>query len=152
MPKIDVAALPFVARIGYPPPHDKLVAGRSRKRLGDAANLTQFGVNLTKLEPGAVSSLRHWHDNQDEFVYLLEGELTLIEDDGETTLKAGDAAGFKAGVANGHHLVNRSDRDAVYLEIGSRTPRERVQFSDVDLAVVADEAGVHYSRKDGSPL
>jgi uncharacterized cupin superfamily protein len=152
MPKIDVAALPFVARIGYPPPHDKLVVGRSRKRLGDSAGLTQFGVNLTKLEPGAASSLRHWHDNQDEFVYLLDGELTLIEDDGETVLRPGDAAGFKAGVANGHHLVNRSDRVAVYLEIGTRTPRERVRFSDVDLAVIADEAGAHYSRKDGGPL
>ena len=152
MPKIDVAALPFVARGGYPPPHDKLVAGRSRKRLGDAANLTQFGVNLTKLEPGAVSSLRHWHDNQDEFVYLLEGELTLIEDDGETALRPGDAAGFKAGVANGHHLVNRSDRDAVYLEIGTRAKTERAHYADVDLAVVKDEAGLRYTRKNGTPL
>jgi uncharacterized cupin superfamily protein len=152
MPKIDVAVLPFVARGGYPPPHDKLVAGRSRKRLGDAAGLTQFGVNLTKIPPGGLSSLRHWHDNQDEFVYVLEGALTLIEDEGETVLRAGDAAGFKAGVANGHHLVNRSDRDAVYLEIGTRTARERAHFPDVDLAVVVDEAGVRYSRKDGSPV
>ena len=152
MPKIDVAALPFVARIGYPPPHDKLVAGRSRKRLGDAADLTQFGVNLTKLGPGAVSSLRHWHDNQDEFVYLLEGALTLIENDGETVLGPGDAAGFKVGVANGHHLVNRTDRDAIYLEVGTRTAHERAHFSDVDLAVVVDETGVHYTCKDGSPL
>ena len=152
MPKIDIDALPFVARGGYPPPHDKLVAGRARKRLGDEAGLTQFGVNLTTLKPGAVSSLRHWHDNQDEFVYLLEGELKLVESEGETILRAGDAAGFKAGVANGHHLVNCSDRDAVYLEIGTRTPRERAHFSDVDLAVVVDEGGVHYSRKDGSPL
>jgi len=152
MPKIDIDALRIDARRGYPPPHDEKVAGRSKRRLGDAAGLTQFGVNLTTLKPGAVSSLRHWHDNQDEFVYLLEGELTLIENDGETTLRPGDAAGFKAGVANGHHLVNRSDRDAVYLEIGTRTPRERVQFSDVDLAVVADEAGVHYSRDDGTPI
>ena len=152
MPKIDIAALPFVARGGYPPPHDKLVAGRSRKRLGDAAGLTQFGVNLTKVAPGGLSSLRHWHDNQDEFVYVLEGALTLVENEGEKVLRAGDAAGFKAGVANGHHLVNRSDRDAVYLEIGTRTARERAHFPDVDLAVVVDEAGVRYSRKDGSPV
>ena len=152
MPKIDIDALRIDARRGYPPPHDEKVAGRSKRRLGDDAGLTQFGVNLTTLKPGAVSSLRHWHDNQDEFVYLLEGELTLIEDDGETVLRPGDAAGFKAGVANGHHLVNRSDRDAVYLEIGTRTPRERAHFSDVDLAVVVDETGVHYSRKDGTPL
>ena len=152
MPKIDIDALRIDARRGYPPPHDEKVAGRSKRRLGDAAGLTQFGVNLTTLKPGAVSSLRHWHDNQDEFVYLLEGELTLIEDDGETVLRPGDAAGFKAGVANGHHLVNRSDRDAVYLEVGTRTARERAHFSDVDLAVVVDESGVHYARKDGSPL
>ena len=152
MPKIDIDALRIDARRGYPPPHDEKVAGRSKRRLGDAAGLTQFGVNLTTLKPGAVSSLRHWHDNQDEFVYLLEGELTLIEDDGETVLRPGDAAGFKAGVANGHHLVNRSDRDAVYLEIGTRAKRERAHYSDVDLAVVKDEAGLRYSRKDGTPL
>lgn len=152
MPKIDFAALPFVARGGYPPPHDQLVAGRARKRLGDEAGLTQFGVNLTRLPPSVHSSLRHWHENQDEFVYVLEGELTLIENDGETTLRAGDAAGFKAGVANGHHLVNRADRDAVYLEVGTRTTRERAHFSDADLAVAVDETGVHYTRRDGSPL
>ena len=152
MPKIDVTTLPFVARGGYPPPYDKLVAGRSRKRLGDEAGLTQFGVNLAMLVPGAFSSLRHWHENQDEFVFIIGGELTLIEDESETLLRAGDAAGFKAGVANGHHLVNRSNREAVYLEIGTRTLLERAHFSDVDLIAVADEAGVHYSRKDGGQL
>jgi len=91
------------ARGGYPPPHDKLVAGRSRKRLGDEAGLTQFGVNLTMLTPGAFSSLRHWHESQDEFVFLIERELTLIEDESETVLRPSDAAGFKAGIANGHH-------------------------------------------------
>jgi len=121
-------------------------------RVGTLASLTQFGVNLTTLTPDAFSSLRHWHENQDEFVFLLEGELTLIEDEGETVLRPGDAAGFKAGVANGHHLVNRSNSDAVYLEIGTRTLRERAHLSDVDLVVVADEAGVHYSRKDGGRL
>lgn len=101
MPKIDVTALPLVARGGYPPPHDKLVAGRSRKRLSDEAGLAQFGVNLTMLTPGAFSSLRHWHENQDEFVFLIEGEQTPIEEEGETVLRPGDAAGFKSGGANG---------------------------------------------------
>jgi uncharacterized cupin superfamily protein len=152
MPKIDIGGLRIDSRRGYPPPHDERVAGRSKKRLGDAVGLTQFGVNLTTLKPGSASAHRHWHENQDEFVYVLEGALTLVENDGETILGAGDAAGFKAGVANGHHLVNRTDRDAVYLEVGTRTPRERAHFSDVDLAVVVDESGVHYTRKDGSPL
>jgi uncharacterized cupin superfamily protein len=152
MPKIDIAALPIDARTGYPPPHDKLVAGRSRKRLGASAGLTQFGVNLTTLKPGSASALRHWHDNEDEFVYVLAGELTLVENEGEMVLKPGDAAGFKAGVANGHHLVNRSGSDAVYLEIGSRAARERAHYPDADLAVVKDETGVRYTRKDGTPF
>ncbi|MGA2493707.1 MAG: cupin domain-containing protein [Roseiarcus sp.] len=152
MPKIDVANLRIDSRRGYPPPHDERVAGRSKKRLGDAASLTQFGVNLTTLKPGSASSLRHWHENEDEFVYVLDGELTLVEDDGETILGPGDAAGFKAGVANGHCLVNRSSRDATFLEIGSRAPRERAHFPDFDLAVVKDEIGVRFTRKDETPL
>jgi uncharacterized cupin superfamily protein len=152
MPKIDIDALRIDARRGYPPPHDEKVAGRSKRRLGDAAGLTQFGVNLTTLKPGSASSLRHWHENEDEFVYVLEGELTLIEDDGETILEAGEAAGFKAGVANGHCLVNRSVGDAVFLEIGSRAARERAHYPDFDLTVAKDETGVRYSRKDGTPL
>ena len=150
MPKVDVAALPVEARTGYPPPHDKAVAGRSRKRLGDAVGLDQFGVNLTTLKPGASSSLRHWHEREDEFVFILEGEVALIENEGETMLRPGDAAGFKAGVANGHHLVNRSDRDAVYLEIGSRRGEERAHYSDVDLAVAKIDGASRYVRKDGS--
>ena len=152
MPKIDIANLPVDARTGYPPPHDKRVAGRSRKRLGDAVGLDQFGVNLTTLKPGSASALRHWHENEDELVYVLAGELTLVENEGETVMRPGEAAGFKAGVANGHHFINRSDRDAVYLEIGSRAKRERAHYPDVDLGVVKDEAGVRYTRKDGTPL
>jgi len=152
MPKIDVDSLPIDTRTGYPPPHDKLVVGRSRKRLGNAAGLDQFGVNLTRLRPGSASSMRHWHESEDEFVYVLEGELVLIEDGGEIVMRPGDAAGFKAGVANGHHLVNRSDRDAVYLEIGSRHATERVQYSDIDLAAAKDAAGLRYTRKDGTPF
>ena len=150
MPKIDIASLPFDTRTGYPPPYDKIVAGRSRKRLGNAAGLDQFGVNLTTLKPGASSALRHWHELEDEFVFMLEGEVALIENEGETTLRPGDAAGFKAGVANGHHLVNRSDRDAVYLEIGSRRADERAHYSDVDLAVARIDGAFRYTRKNGS--
>jgi uncharacterized cupin superfamily protein len=151
MPKIDIENVPLDTRTGYPPPHDKVVAGRSRKRLGNAAGLDQFGVNLTRLKPGSASALRHWHDNEDEFVYLLEGEVALVEDDGETILKPGEAAGFKAGIANGHHLVNRSNRDAVYLEIGTRAKRERAHYPDLDLVAVKDEAGYRYAREDGTP-
>lgn len=150
MPKIDIASLPVDTRTGYPPPHDKVVTGRSRKRLGNAAGLDQFGVNLTTLKPGASSALRHWHEKEDEFVFMLEGEVALIEDEGETTLRPGDAAGFKAGVANGHHLVNRSDRDAVYLEIGSRRADERAHYPDVDLAVAKIDGAYRYTRKDGA--
>src|SRR5580693_8923999 len=107
MPKIDIAKIPLDTRTGYPKPYDPVVVGRERKRLGNAVGLDQFGVNLTTLKPGAASALRHWHEQEDEFVYVLEGELTLIEDEGETVLKAGDAAGFKANSGNGHCLVNK---------------------------------------------
>jgi uncharacterized cupin superfamily protein len=150
MPKIDIAGLPVDTRTGYPPPHDKVVTGRSRKRLGNAAGLDEFGVNLTTLKPGASSALRHWHELEDEFVFMLEGEVALIENEGETTLRPGDAAGFKAGVANGHHLVNRSGRDAVYLEIGSRRGDERAHYPDVDLAVARIDGAYRYTLKDGS--
>ena len=151
MPKIDIAKLPLDSRTNYPAPFDQVVAGRSRKRLGNAAGLDQFGVNLTTLKPGAASALRHWHEKEDEFVYILAGEVTLIENDGETVLKAGDAAGFKANVANGHHLVNKSTGDAVYIEIGTRSKHERAFYSDVDMMVVRDDSGARYIHKDGKP-
>jgi uncharacterized cupin superfamily protein len=151
MPKIDIAKLPVDGRSTYPEPFTHVVAGRSRKRLGNAAGLDQFGVNLTTLKPGAASALRHWHHREDELVYVLEGELTLIEDDGETRLTAGDAAGFKAGVKNGHHFVNKSNRDAIFLEIGTRSKHERAEYPDVDLVAVRDETGGGYTHKDGKP-
>lgn len=151
MPKIDVAKLPVDARTGYPPPYDRVVVGRERKRLGNAAGLDQFGVNLTTLKPGASSALRHWHEKEDELVYVLEGELVLIEDEGETALKGGDAAGFKANSRNGHHLVNRSGRDAVYLEIGTRSKTEYVEYPEADLKVIRDEKGMRYTHKNGEP-
>jgi uncharacterized cupin superfamily protein len=151
MPKIDIASLPTDSRTNYPAPFDRAVLGRQRKRLGNAAGLDQFGVNLTTLKPGAASALRHWHEREDELVYMLEGEAVLIEDAGETVLRPGDAAGFKANSRNGHQLVNRSNRDAVYLEIGTRSKHERVDYPDVDLMVVRDDNGMRYTHKDGKP-
>jgi uncharacterized cupin superfamily protein len=151
MPKLDIESLPLDTRTYYPPPFDRVVHGRERRRLGNAAGLDQFGVNLTTLRPGAASALRHWHEREDEFVYVLEGELVLVEDSGETVLKVGDAAGFKANSHNGHHLVNRSTEDAVYLEIGTRSKYERVEYPDVDLLVVRDDKGMRYTHKNGDP-
>ena len=151
MPKIDIAGLPVDSRTNYPEPFNRVVMGRSRKRLGVAAGLEQFGVNLTTLKPRAASALRHWHEKEDELVYLLEGEVVLIEDGGEMVLKRGDAAGFKANAANGHHLLNRSDRDAVYLEIGTRSKHERAEYPDLDLVLIRDETGARYTHRDGKP-
>jgi uncharacterized cupin superfamily protein len=150
MPKIDIAALPLDRTTGYPPPFNKAVEGRERKRLGRAAGLTQFGVNICTLKPGASSSQRHWHEKEDELVYVLEGEVVLLEDTGETTLKAGDAAAWKAGAANGHCLINRTNRDAKIIEIGTRAPGEVAHYPDIDLKVVRDEQGARYTRKDGT--
>jgi uncharacterized cupin superfamily protein len=151
MPKIDIAKLPVDTRTGYPPPFDRVVVGRERKRLGNAAGLDQFGVNLTTLKPGAASALRHWHEKEDELIFILEGEVVLIEDGGEIALKPGDAAGFKAGIPNGHHLVNKTNRDAVYLEIGTRSKFERAEYPDVDLTAVRDDKGMRYTHKNGGP-
>jgi uncharacterized cupin superfamily protein len=151
MPKIDIAKIKAESSTGYPEPYRQAVAGRSRQRLGNVVGLDQFGVNLTRLTPGAQSSQRHWHAAEDEFVYVLEGELILCEDGGETLLRPGDAAGFKAGVANGHCLVNRSQHDAVYLEIGTRSKTDRAEYPDVDLMVRKDETGSRYLHKSGEP-
>jgi len=148
--KIDQEKAPTRFGTGYPPPHDAPCAERRRWKLGDAAGLTQFGVNLLRLPPGQWSSQRHWHLTEDEFVFVLEGEVVLVTDAGEETLRAGDCAGFKAGEPDGHHLVNRSDRQAVMLEIGSRAEgTDAVDYPDIDLAVKAGVAG--YSHKDGTP-
>ena len=151
MPKIDIANLKLDNSTGYPEPFRQAVQGRWRKRLGNAVGLDQFGVNLCRLKPGAASSQRHWHETEDELVYMLEGEAVLIEDGGETVLRPGDAAGWKAGVANGHCLVNRTARDAVFLEIGTRSKRERAHYSDIDMRVERDESGARYVRKSGEP-
>lgn len=151
MPKIDIEGLKLESATGYPEPFRKVVEGRSRKRLGNAAGLTQFGVNLTTLKPGAASALRHWHAAEDEFVHMLAGEVVMCEDGGETVLRPGDAAGFKAGVPNGHCLVNRSGSDAVYLEVGTRAVVERAEYPDVDLRAERDEKGGRFLRKSGEP-
>ena len=151
MPKIDIAKVKTEVFTGYPEPYRKVVAGRERKRLGNVVGLDQFGVNLTRLKPGMQSSQRHWHEAEDEFVYILEGEVVLCENDSETTLEPGDAAGWKAGVANGHCLVNRTDRDAVYLEIGTRAKRDRVDYPDIDMRNEKDERGTRFLHKSGEP-
>lgn len=152
MPKIDIANIALDTSSAYPPPYNKAVEGRSRKRLGNAVGLSQFGVNVCTLKPGAASSLRHWHRNEDEFVYVLEGEVTLCEDSGETVLRPGDAAGWKAGVANGHCLINRSQRDVVILEVGSRYDREVAEYPDHDMKYERDGASRKVTRKNGEPF
>jgi len=152
MPKIDIDKVPIDTSTGYPPPFNKAVEGRSRKRLARTAGLTQFGVNVCTLKPGAASSQRHWHENEDEFVYVLTGEVTLCEDGGETVLKAGDAVAWKAGVTNGHCLVNRSNRDAVFIEVGSRHTSERAHYADIDMVFERDANGsVRYTKRNGEP-
>ena len=151
MPAFNPFELPESNATGYPEPFRQAVLGRERKRLGNAVGLDQFGVNLSRLKPGAASSQRHWHQNEDELVYLLEGELVLVEDGGETMLRPGDAAGWKAGVRNGHCLINRTERDAVYIEIGSRAAREVANYPDIDMRAERDDKGMRYVHKDGQP-
>ena len=152
MPKIDLSALPVRTGSAYPPPFDTAMAGRSSLRLSEAAGLTQFGANLVTLAPGAMSALRHWHEAQDELVFVLEGRLTLRDDHGDTALVAGDAAGFPKGEANGHHILNLSDAPGRFLVIGTRTETETGWYPDHDLKVTVDAAGQHYTRRDGSAL
>ena len=151
MPKIDITAAPVRKGTAYPPPYDQPCLARHRVKLGDAAGLDQFGVNLLTLPPGVWSAQRHWHGGEDEFVWIVEGEVVLIDDAGEQILKAGDCAGFKAGVANGHHLVNRSARDAKLLEVGTRLAdgADSVDYPDIDLMVPLGSDDYHHN--DGEP-
>src|SRR5579883_1717753 len=142
--KIDLSAAPTRRGSSYPAPFDQPCRERLRHRLGDAAGLTDFGVNLLRLPPGVWSSQRHWHASEDEFVYVLEGEVVLVTDAGEERLGPGDCAGFKAGVADGHHLQNRSNRDALLLEVGARKAREAVDYPDIDLTIPAGAGGYHH--------
>ena len=149
--RIDAATIAPVIGTLYPPPFDQPCRSRERRRLGDAAGLTQFGVNLLRLPPGAWSSQRHWHTTSDEFVYVISGEVVLVSDGGEEILRAGDAAGFKAGDANGHCLQNRSTIDAHVLEVGTRTPEDAGHYSEIDMVAPADGKPAVYIRRDGTP-
>jgi uncharacterized cupin superfamily protein len=149
MPKVDAATAPTREGSAYPAPFNEPCMARVRKRLGLAGGLTDFGVNLTSLSPGGWSSQRHWHSHEDEIVYVLEGELILVEDEGETVLQAGDCAAFPKNTGNGHHLINRSDEPAVFLEIGTRVPADVATYSDIDMMVAAADG--QYVHKDGSP-
>jgi uncharacterized cupin superfamily protein len=149
MPKIDIAKVRARTGSGYPAPFDAPCANRTRRRLGDAGGLRDFGVNLMTLPPGGWSSQRHWHSDEDEFVYLLEGELKLVENEGAVLLHAGECAAFPKGTGNGHHLVNESSGTAVYLEIGSRNPNDVTTCSDIDM--MSSNADGRFVHKDGSP-
>ena len=150
-PALDPATVTPRTDSGYPEPFRSRVLPREKRALGDALGLTRFGVNLTTLAPGKESSMRHWHTHEEEFVYVLEGELTLVTDAGEQLLAPGTCAGFAAGSRDGHQLVNRGKVPAVYLEIGSRDDADTVHYPDVDLAWNAQGLPGRYSRKDGTP-
>ena len=149
MPKVDVDAVPEIKGAGYPPPFAIPCADRIRQRIGDAGNLTDFGVNLMRLPPGNWSSQRHWHSHEDEFVYILVGEVVLVEDQGETVLRAGDCAAFPKNTGNGHHMINRSGSEAVYLEVGSRSSDDLTTCSDIDMK--SANADGYFVHKDGAP-
>lgn len=147
MPKIDIATIPQSNATGYPSPFDQEVEGRWWRRLAPASGLTLMGASHVVLKPGAWSSQRHWHDGEDELVIMLSGEAVLIEDDGETVMRAGDVAAWAAGVANGHHLINRTDGDCVFIAVGVGERSKGGGYSDIDMTF-SDEG---YFHKDGTP-
>lgn len=150
MPVIDQGKAPRKTGSIYPEPYAAMMEGRSSLRLGEAGGLTQYGVNLVVLEPGALSSLRHWHQNEDEFVWIVEGECILVEDQGETLMRPGDCAAFPAGAPNGHHFLNRSDRVAKFLVVGTKAAQEVATYSDVDLRVELGCGKARFTYKDGT--
>ena len=149
MPKVDIANLPVRKGTGYPAPFDQPCLERVRQRLGDAGGLTDFGVNLLTLQPGVWSSQRHWHSGEDEFVFVLSGEVVLVSDAGEQVLCVGDCAAFPKGDANGHHLINRSSASATVLEIGSRSGTDVCRYPDIDLMI--DGRDDLFTHRDGTP-
>ncbi len=154
MKKIDLETAPKGSGTRYPPPHDAPVKARRWIKLGDVDGLTQFGVNLVTLDPGVWSSQRHWHAKEDEFVYVLEGELTLVMDEGEEIFRAGDSAGFKAGVRNGHVFQNRADKPAKFLAIGTRDDTDWGEYSDIDMKFSDQRYSGkgQYTKKNGDPI
>lgn len=149
--RIDPSQVPPVIGTLYPPPFDEPCRTRERRKLGDAAGLTQFGVNLLRLPPGAASSQRHWQTASDEFVYVIAGEVVLVTDAGEEVLRPGDCAGFKAGEPDGHCLQNRSGGEALVLEVGTRLPGDGAHYPDIDLVAPPDGRPALYTRRDGTP-
>ena len=147
--KIDLDAAPVRNGTNYPPPYDQPCLARRRLRLGDAAGLTQIGINRLHLPPGVWSSQRHWHAAEDEFVYVLQGEVVLVTDAGEEVLRSGDCAGFKAGDPDGHHFQNRSGSESVLLEVGRRDPGHACDYPDIDLRL--PEGETRYHHRDGLP-
>ena len=150
MPKLDLGKAPRKTGSIYPEPYGAMMKGRSSLRLGTLGGLTQFGANLVILEPGALSSLRHWHRAEDEFVMVTQGECVLVEDAGETLMRVGDCAAFPAGRADGHHFINRSTAEARFLVVGSKAASETATYSDVDLVLHVDHGTARYTYKDGS--
>ncbi|MBV8443508.1 MAG: cupin domain-containing protein [Hyphomicrobiales bacterium] len=148
---VAAEAAPRAKASNYPEPFASRVKGRIKRPLGDLFGLASFGVNLTTLKPGAMSALRHAHVKQDEFVYILEGEPTLITDAGRARLNPGMCAGFKGGTGDAHHLVNETADDVVYLEIGDRLPGDGATYPDDDIAAVAAAGGWRFAHKDGTP-
>ncbi|MDE2561590.1 MAG: cupin domain-containing protein [Sphingomonadales bacterium] len=147
MPKLDLPAIEQTDRTGYPDPFDKAVAGRWYRRLAPAGGLTRMGASHVVLKPGAWSSQRHWHDDEDELLVMLTGEAVLVEDGGETVLRPGDCAAFPAGVKNGHHLQNRSDADSSFVVVGAGNFDGAGGYSDIDMTF----SGEGYFHKDGTP-
>lgn len=135
---------------GYPPPLDRIAEGRTKRKVSDHAGLNDYGVNITTLPPGGWSAQRHWHEQEDEFIYIMSGELVLITDDGEEVVTAGHMMGFPKGVKNGHHLMNRSDKDAIYMEVGTRCMEEICHYPDVDLHMVMENGEDVFFHKDGT--
>lgn len=149
---VEAADVPVRTRpSNYPEPFATRMAGREKRALGDLFGLTNFGVNLTRLAPGAVSSLRHAHSRQDEFIYILQGTPTLHTDEGSTVLSPGMCAGFKAGTGNAHHLVNRTSGDVVYLEVGDRTAGDEGYYPDDDIKALLVDGQWRFAHKDGTP-
>jgi uncharacterized cupin superfamily protein len=148
---IDQTTCPLKTGSIYPEPYASQMAGRRSLRLGQAGGLTQFGANLVILDPGARSSLRHWHRNEDEFVMVTEGELVLLQDEGEYLMRPGDCAAFPAGDPNGHCFVNRTDREARFLVVGTKAPHEVATYSDVDMVMDVKDGAVELRYRDGTP-
>ena len=148
MPKLELDAIEQINRTGYPEPYAAQMSRRFYRRLAPAAGLVDFGVSHVVLKPGGISSQRHWHEGEDEFVVMLAGEAVLVEDDGETAMRAGDCAAFPKGVANGHHLVNRSGEDCVFIAVG-KVAASDCHYPDIDLRL--DGASGRFTHKDGTP-